>query len=74
MTNNTRNQSLLNDENYDFFKEAVLSALTVILLCIIRITPLILEKSRAIIEENILSLMKSYHSESMKAKIYCILN
>ena len=73
MANNTRNQSLLNDENYDFFKEAVLSALTVILLCIIRITPLILEKSRAIIEEN-LSLMKSYHSESMKTKIYCILN
>ena len=74
MANNTRNQSLLNDENYDFFKEAVLSALTVILLCIIRITPLILEKSRAIIEENTSSLMKSCHSESMKTKIYCILN
>ena len=31
MANNTRSKKLLNDENYDSFKEAVLSAVTEIL-------------------------------------------
>ena len=56
---------MLNDENCDSFKEAVLSAVTEKLLHIIKeITPLILEKSKVIIEENASSLFKSYESKS----------
>ena len=65
MANNTRSKKLLNDENYDSFKEAVSSAVTEILLHIIKeMTPLILEMSKAIIEENASSLFKSYESKS----------
>ena len=42
MANNTQSKKLFNDENYDSFKEAVLSAVTDILSHIIKeITPLI---------------------------------
>ena len=65
MTNDTWNKKLLNDQNCDSFEEAVLSAVTERLLHIIKeITPLILEKSKVIIEENASSLFKSYESKS----------
>ena len=65
MANNTRSKKLLNDENYDSFKEPALSAVTEISLHIIKeITPLISEESKAIMEENASSLFKSYESKS----------
>ena len=67
MANNTQSKKLLNDENYDSFKEAALSAVTKFLPHIIKeIIPLILENSKAIIEENTSSLLKSYGSKSNK--------
>ena len=67
MANNTRSEKLLNDGNYDFFKEVVLSAMTQILPYIIKlITPSILERSKAIIEQNASSLFNSYESKSNK--------
>ena len=67
MANNTRSEKLLNDGNYNFFKEAVLLAMTKILQHIIKlITPSILERSKAIIEQNASSLFNSYESKSNK--------
>ena len=67
MVNNTRSEKLLNDGKYDFFKEAVLSAMTKVLQQIIKlITPSILERSKAIIEQNASSLFNSYKSKSNK--------
>ena len=59
MASRRRSKSLSNGENYDSFKEAVLSAVTGILLAIIKeITPLIIENSKNVIEENASSLFK----------------
>ena len=67
MANNTRSEKLLNDGNYYFFKEAVLSAMTKILPHIIKlITPSILKRSKAIIEQNASRLFNSYESKSNK--------
>ena len=66
MANNTRSKKLLNDENYDSFREVVLSAVRTILLHIIKeIIPLILQKLKAIIEENTSSLFNSYESKKV---------
>ena len=66
MANNTRSKKLLNDENYDSFREAVLSAVRAILPHIIKeIIPLILQKLKAIIEENTSSLFNSYESKKV---------
>ena len=67
MANNTRSEKLLNDGNYYFFKEAVLSAMTKILPHIIKlITPSILKRSKATIEQNASRLFNSYESKSNK--------
>ena len=67
MANNTRSEKLLNDGNYYFFKEAVLSAMTKILPHIIKlITPSILKRSKAIIEQSASRLFNSYESKSNK--------
>ena len=66
MANNTRSKKLLNDENYDSFREVVLSAVRAILPHIIKeIIPLILQKLKAIIEENASSLFNSYESKKV---------
>ena len=66
MANNTRSKKLLNDENYDSFREVVLSAVRTILPHIIKeIIPLILQKLKAIIEENTSSLFNSYESKKV---------
>lgn len=57
MAGSTRSKSLLNDEIYGHFKEAILSAITEILPRIIEeITPVILEKSKSIIEQSAANL------------------
>ena len=67
MANNAQSKKLWNDKYYDFFEEAVLSAVTEILPHVImEITPLILEKFKDIIEQNASSLFKSYESKSNK--------
>ena len=49
MANNTRSKKLLNDENYDSFRQAVLSAVKAILPHIIKeIIPLILQRFKFI--------------------------
>ena len=59
MASRTRSKSLSNGENYDSFKEAVLSAVTGILPAIIKeITSLIIENSKNVIEENASRLFK----------------
>ena len=66
MANNTRSKKLLNDENYDSFREAVLSAVKAILPHIIKeIIPLILQKLKVIIEENASSLFNSCESKKV---------